>query len=118
MCALWALYVFRPVLRATSHAESERTRLEEEKRGLLFAIRDAEADHVAGKLSDEDHARARDALERRAARIIAALDALPDAGGTSVTSLEGALRRLRERGAVSGRGRKGRSRATVKVDDA
>jgi hypothetical protein len=57
--------------------DQPRERLEREKTAALLAIREAELDHVMGKLSDEDHFALRAFYERRALTAIEALGGEP-----------------------------------------
>jgi hypothetical protein len=96
VCLLWLLVLLRPfVRRQASTADDPRERLLEEKRGLLFALRDAEIDFAAGKLSSPDYEGIRTRLEERVSALLARIDALE--GGTPGDRVAAALDELRER---------------------
>ena len=93
-CALCGAYLLRPLITGAQVDDAPLRRLEEEKRGLLLALRDVDSDHASGKLSDADHARVRDRLESRAADVLEAIDRR--SGSSSKSSLEERLQALRE----------------------
>ena len=69
--AFWLAYMIRPFLRRGGEQEDGRRRLLiEDKRGYLFALRDAELDFEGGKLSAADFEAIRARLEEKAARVI------------------------------------------------
>lgn len=78
---LVAAFVSVP-LRRRAHADdadprdAERAELEARKRVKYKEIRDAEADHASGKLSDEDFARLDGELRSEAIAILKSLDKL------------------------------------------
>jgi len=94
VCLAWIVLLVVPFRGKPPAAGGEAHEgLIEEKRGLLFAIRDAELDFQGGKLSASDYEAIRARLEREASAIIARLDALE--GGTPTDRVTAALDRLR-----------------------
>jgi hypothetical protein len=61
---------------AGDDAESELAELEARKQAKYREIRDAEADHASGKLSEEDHRRLDRELRREAVDILKRIDRL------------------------------------------
>jgi len=94
ICLAWLAYVARPLVagRVVASRGDLRRQLEEEKRGLLVALRDAENDHGLGKLDVADYRKIREALEIRAARVMKELESV---GEGSANTLDGALERIR-----------------------
>jgi cell division protein FtsB len=64
----------RPVATGEEHAEAELADLEARKEAKYRQIRDAEADHAAGKLSDEDFQRLDRELRAEAIDILKRID--------------------------------------------
>ena len=95
--AFWLAYMIRPFLRREGEQEDARRRLIEDKRGYLFALRDAELDFEGGKLSAADFEAVRARLEEKAARVIQNLDEID--GGSPEQRVQHALEKLRKRGA-------------------
>lgn len=93
---LWLYYLVRPLVERSTPADDPRRRLLEEKRGYLYALRDAEADYRAGKLSETDYESVRDRLEARAAATIRSLEELE--GGSTAGRIEARLGQLRDGG--------------------
>jgi predicted Holliday junction resolvase-like endonuclease len=60
----------------TTHREAELAELEARKEAKYRQIRDAETDHVAGKLSDEDFKRLDNELRSEAVAILKKIDRL------------------------------------------
>lgn len=91
---VWVAYVVRPLVvgRVEMSRGDLRRQLEEEKRGLLVALRDAENDHRLGKLDSADYHRIRETLEIRAAGVMKELESVGDG---SANTLEAALARIR-----------------------
>lgn len=56
---------------------SETAGLSAEKDALVRALRDLDMDLALGRLTEEEHAAARDALETRAVSVMAQLDVAP-----------------------------------------
>ena len=96
VCAFWLYYVARPLFRALPATMGEQERLQEEKRGYLFALRDAESDHQLGVISDDDYRAARDRLEVEVTRVIDAIDHLQVGGAEA--RVEARLRELEPKG--------------------
>jgi hypothetical protein len=65
-----------PSPRADDHGEAELADLEARKRAKYQQIRDAEADHASGKLSDEDFRRLDAELRAEAVEILKKIDRL------------------------------------------
>ncbi len=61
--------------------ESERDRLERERKRIVRAIREVDFDRRTGKLNAEDHGRMRADLEAEGARVLRALGALETTPG-------------------------------------
>jgi hypothetical protein len=79
LLALVAAFVLRPLLRerAVEPADDPRVAdLEARKEAKYREIRDAELDHAAGKLSDEDFRRIDAELRREAIELLRELDEL------------------------------------------
>jgi hypothetical protein len=93
-CLFWGFYIVRPFLVTETPAQDRKQGLIEEKRGYLFALRDAETDHAAGKLSDADYHSVRTKLEEKVAVVMQALD---EVEGTPERKVERALESLRKR---------------------
>jgi len=79
--ALVAAFVTVPLRRRAGEegiddAEAERADLEARKQVLYREIRDAEADHATGKLSDQDFARLDRELRGDAIKVLKRLDKL------------------------------------------
>ncbi len=68
--------------------EAERAELEARKRVLYREIRDAEADHAAGKQSDEDFERLDRELRRDAVAVLKRLDRLGERRAARGDSLD------------------------------
>jgi hypothetical protein len=69
----------RPARRADErHSEAELADLEARKEAKYRQIRDAEADHAAGKLSDEDYRRLDGELRAEAIEILKRIDRVRD----------------------------------------
>jgi len=79
LLAIVAAFVLRPLLRecAVEPAEDPRVAdLEARKEAKYREIRDAELDHAAGKLSEEDFRRIDGELRREAIELLRELDEL------------------------------------------
>jgi cytochrome c-type biogenesis protein CcmH/NrfG len=74
---VWPLLTRREAAALASATEETRAALEAEKLQALRAIRELEAEHQAGLLTDDDHAELRARLEAGASAILKRLDALP-----------------------------------------
>jgi hypothetical protein len=96
VCGFWLYYVLRPLFRASPATMSEHDRLQEEKRGYLFALRDAESDHVLGVISEDDYRAARSRLEAEVTRMIEAIDRLQVGGAEA--RVEARMRELEPKG--------------------
>jgi len=70
----------RPSTEPEDPAEAELADLEARKRAKYRQIRDAEADHAAGKLTDEDFRRLDAELRAEAIEILKRIDRLRAAG--------------------------------------
>lgn len=79
VCAVWVFWLVRPFRTSVETRLDARSRLIEEKRGYLFAIRDAELDFQSGKLNPADYEQIRGALEKKTLAVMRQLDA--QAGG-------------------------------------
>lgn len=79
--------------------ESERDRLERERKRIVRAIREVDFDRGTGKLNDEDYARMRTDLQTQGAETLRALDALQPTPGTRdiEAEIEAAVAALREK---------------------
>ena len=89
------LFVALPLVREPSIADTvptltdeqrERLALREQRDAAYAALRELELDHRTGKLTDEDHVRARDALRAEAVEALRRLEALegsPTAGAVA-----------------------------------
>lgn len=78
-----------------SASELERVALEEERDRALAALKELEADHRAGKISDEDYRAVVGGLRRDAASALRALDEnaggqIADGGGTAAPTANNA----------------------------
>jgi hypothetical protein len=82
---LVAYVVSRPLRRAGAGDwdpdEGELAELEARKRAIYRQIRDAEADHAAGKLSDADFRALDDELRAEAIQLLKRIDRLRPPGG-------------------------------------
>jgi cytochrome c-type biogenesis protein CcmH/NrfG len=81
LLALVGAFVLRPLFAARSAGGDEDPALadlELRKEAKYREIRDAELDHAAGKLSDEDFERQRAELRREALEILSQLERLRD----------------------------------------
>jgi hypothetical protein len=80
--ALVAAFVTVPLRRSPEAEEggedAERADLEARKQVLYREIRDAQADHAAGKLSDDDHVRLDRELRAEAIGVLKQLDRLEE----------------------------------------
>ena len=79
LLALVAAFVLAPILRGGDPAAGEDPRvadLEARKEAKYREIRDAQLDHAAGKLSDDDFRRLDGELRREAVEILNELQAL------------------------------------------
>jgi len=78
--------------------ESERDRLDRERKRILRAIREVDFDRGTGKLDAEDHARLRTDLQAQGAEVLRALGALQTMPGTRDidAEIEAAVAALRE----------------------
>ena len=79
--------------------ESERDRLERERKRIVRAIREVDFDRRTGKLNAEDHGRMRADLEAEGARVLRALGALETIPGPRDidAEIEAAVAALREK---------------------
>ncbi len=66
----------RPAVRPDDPTEAELADLEARKQAKYRQIRDAEADHASGKLSDEDYQRLDAELRAEAIEILKGIDRL------------------------------------------
>jgi hypothetical protein len=86
LIALVAFFVAGPLRRpaveggAEEGSDDELAELEIRKQAKYREIRDAEADHAAGKLSDEDFERLDGELRREAVEILKRMDRLQRSG--------------------------------------
>jgi hypothetical protein len=71
-------------------AERERLEAEETRDRALSALRELEADHRAGRISDDDYRVVVGVLRRDAAEALRALDRLDDGEGTPAGSAKSA----------------------------
>jgi hypothetical protein len=87
LLAVVAAFVLRPLLRAAPPTAAEDPRvadLEARKEAKYREIRDAQLDHAAGKLSDQDFKRVDAELRREAIELMRELDELMPEDGSSV----------------------------------
>jgi hypothetical protein len=84
LLALVAVFVLAPILRGSDSTAGDDPRvadLEARKEAKYREIRDAQLDHAAGKLSDDDFRRLDGELRREAVEILNELRRLRDAAG-------------------------------------
>ena len=74
---VWPLLTRRDAVALASATEETRAGLEAEKLQALRAIRELDAEHQTGLLTDADHAELRARLEAGASAVLKRLDALP-----------------------------------------
>jgi NADH pyrophosphatase NudC (nudix superfamily) len=96
-----AALIVQPLLgprRPAVLPESERDRLERERKRIVRAIREVDFDRGTGKLNDEDYARMRTDLQTQGAETLRALGALRPAPGIRdiEAEIEAAVAALRE----------------------
>ena len=96
-----AALIAQPLLgprRTAVLPESERDRLERERKRIVRAIREVDFERGTGKLNDEDYARMRADLQAQGADVLRALGPLQPAQGTRDidAEIEAAVAALRE----------------------